>query len=72
MLDITQPYVLEWDYRLDMVNSNGVPQYNVFNTKNDYISFDQNATTSATSGDIANKPSFWVKTQVPRLPAHLG
>jgi len=59
-IDITKPYVIEFDYRMDVLLAAGVANSNSFNNASDQITISQNG---ATGNDVVGRSTFWVKAQ---------
>jgi hypothetical protein len=60
VLDINRPYVIEFDYRTDVLITNGVGDFTCFNNSSDQITISQNG---ATGSDVVGRATFWVKAQ---------
>lgn len=60
LIDITNSYVIEFDYRVDVLITNGVANSNCFNNSSDQISISQNGVTGS---DVTGRATFWVKAQ---------
>ena len=59
--DVLQPYVIEFDYRLDQLVAAGVANStNSFTSTSDFLSISQNGATGA---DVTGRATFWVKSQ---------
>lgn len=60
VFDITRPYVIEFDYRDDLIVAAGVASSNSFNNANDQVTISQNG---ATGSGVVGRSTFWVKAQ---------
>ncbi len=62
-IDVTQPYTVEFDYRLDNLTSNGLPAFpGGFSGNSDYIVF-QGGVSSDIGPDVRAKCSYMVRVQ---------